>query len=78
MLLPAMGYGTQQVKDLETTIARAAEHGVEAVAIGTPIDLARLIRIPIPATRVSYSIALKGVTLDELLEPVLAVAGKAG
>ena len=69
--LPALGYGDKQVKDLEATIARAAEGGVEAVAIGTPIDLARLVRIPIPATRVSYSIAFKGVTLDELLAPVL-------
>jgi len=76
--LPALGYGDRQVKDLEATIARAAEHGVEAVAIGTPIDLARLIRIPVPATRVSYSIALQGITLDELLAPILkgAAAGK--
>jgi len=75
--LPALGYGDKQVKDLEATIARAAEGGVEAVAIGTPIDLARLVRIPIPATRVSYSIALKGVTLDQLLTPILGVAAKA-
>jgi predicted GTPase len=69
--LPALGYGEGQIRDLEATIASAAEHGVEAVAIGTPIDLARLVRIPIPATRVSYEIALKGVTLGELLAPVL-------
>jgi predicted GTPase len=75
--LPALGYGEKQIKDLEATIARAAEGGVEAVAIGTPIDLARLIRIPIPATRVSYSIALKGVTLDQLLTPILGAAAKA-
>ncbi|HTT68293.1 MAG TPA: GTP-binding protein [Gemmatimonadales bacterium] len=75
--LPALGYGDKQVKDLEATIARAAEGGVEAVAIGTPIDLARLVRIPIPSTRVSYSIALKGVTLDQLLTPVLGAAAKA-
>jgi len=74
--LPALGYGDKQVKDLEATIARAAEGGVEAVAIGTPIDLARLVRIPIPATRVSYSIALKGYTLEQLLAPVLGSAGK--
>lgn len=69
--LPALGYGDAEIRDLEATIARAAEHGVEAVAIGTPIDLARLIRIPIPSTRVSYEIALKDVTLEELLAPVL-------
>jgi predicted GTPase len=72
--LPALGYGNVQIKDLETTIARAAEHGVEAVAIGTPIDLARLVRIPIPSTRVSYDIALKDATLDELLAGVLKAA----
>jgi len=75
-VLPALGYGDRQVKDLEATIARAAERGVEAVAIGTPIDLARLIRIPVPATRVSYSIALKGTTLDELLAPVVGAAAR--
>ncbi len=69
--LPALGYGDAQIKDLETTIARAAEHGVEAVAIGTPIDLARLNKIPIPATRVSSEIAFKNVTLEELLAPVM-------
>ncbi|MGA2382911.1 MAG: GTP-binding protein [Gemmatimonadales bacterium] len=72
--LPALGYGDAEIRDLEATIARAAEHGVEAVAIGTPIDLARLIRIPIPATRVSYEIALKDVTLEELLAPLLKTA----
>ena len=46
--------------------------GVEAVAIGTPIDLAKLVRIPVPQTRVSYEIALQGgVTLADLLGPVL-------
>ncbi len=70
--LPALGYGDRQVKDLEATVARAAAQGVEAVAIGTPIDLGRLIRIPLPATRVSYSIAFKDVGLDDLLAPVLA------
>jgi predicted GTPase len=75
--LPALGYGDKQVKDLEATIARAAEGGVEAVAIGTPIDLARLIKIPIPYTRVSYSIALKNYSLDQLLGPLLASGAKA-
>ena len=37
LALPALGYGDKEVRDLEATIARAAEGGVEAVAIGTPI-----------------------------------------
>jgi predicted GTPase len=72
-LLPAMGYGEQQVRDLEATIARASSDGVEAVAIGTPIDLARLVRIPVPYTRVRYELEMRGgPSLEEVLAPVLA------
>lgn len=75
-ILPAMGYGEQQVRDLQRTLERAATFGVEAVAIGTPIDLGRLVRIPLPCTRVRYELRLlAGVTMDELLEPVLERAG---
>lgn len=71
-LLPAMGYGDQQVRDLEATIARAAAGGVEAVAIGTPIDLSRLVRIPIPWTRVRYELEVRGApTLRDILAPLL-------
>ena len=70
--LPALGYGDKQIRDLEATIARGVADGVEAIAIGTPIDLAKLVRIPVPHTRVSYEIALQGgVTLADLLAPVL-------
>jgi predicted GTPase len=53
MVLPAMGYGEQQLKDLEATI-----HNTEcdAVVIGTPIDLSRIIQIEKPATRVYYNL----------------------
>lgn len=69
--LPALGYGDQQLRDLEATIRRACEGGVEAVAVGTPIDLASLVHIPVPVTRVRYEIALRNITLEELLAPVL-------
>jgi len=52
-LLPAMGYGEQQMKDLEKTI-NAVE--CDAVVIGTPIDLRRIIKINKPAVRVSYDL----------------------
>ncbi|HEY5536215.1 MAG TPA: cyclic 2,3-diphosphoglycerate synthase [Ignavibacteria bacterium] len=52
-LLPAMGYGNQQIKDLETTINRVP---CDAVLIGTPIDLRRLIKIKKPAPRVVYNL----------------------
>jgi predicted GTPase len=71
-LLPAMGYGEQQVRDLEATVAAAAAGGVEAVAIGTPIDLAKLITIPVPATRVRYDLEILGkIHLRDILHPVL-------
>lgn len=72
VLLPAMGYGEAQVRDLEATLAKAAEGGVEAVAIGTPIDLAQLVKIPVPSTRVRYELQVLGrPTLEEVLAPVL-------
>jgi len=53
VLLPAMGYGDQQIKDLETTINRTK---CDSVIVATPIDLSRLIRIKHPVTRVNYSL----------------------
>jgi predicted GTPase len=50
-LLPAMGYGERQLRDLEATINRTP---CDAVVIGTPIDLSRIIRIKKPNTRVLY------------------------
>jgi len=71
-LLPAMGYGDAQVRDLEETLARAAANGVEAVAVGTPIDLARLVTIPMPHTRVRYELRVLGTpTLEAVLEPIV-------
>jgi len=52
-LLPAMGYGTQQIKDLETTINRVP---CDTVIIGTPIDLRRLIKIKHKSVRVTYKL----------------------
>ncbi len=52
-LLPAMGYGAEQLKDLETTINNT---DCDTVVIGTPIDLNRLINIKKPNTRVYYDL----------------------
>jgi predicted GTPase len=60
-LLPAMGYGDKQVKDLETTINRTK---CDLVLIATPIDLSRLVKINKPTARVYYS-------LQEIGEPNL-------
>jgi predicted GTPase len=60
-LLPAMGYGEQQLKDLETTINNT---DCDSVIIGTPIDLSRIINIKKPCTRVHYD--LKEVTTPNM------------
>jgi len=52
-LLPAMGYGDKQVADLEKTIAGTE---CDAVVIGTPIDLRRIIKIDKPSYRVKYEL----------------------
>jgi predicted GTPase len=52
-VLPAMGYGEQQLKDMETTINKTE---CDAVVIGTPIDLNRIIKINKPNTRVYYNL----------------------
>ncbi len=68
-LLPAMGYGVRQVKDLETTINRVP---CDAVIIGTPIDLSRLIRIRKPTVRVRYELQEIGKPdLRDVLKPFL-------
>jgi predicted GTPase len=53
VLLPAMGYGDKQVKDLETTINKVP---CDAVIIGTPIDLRRIVKIKKPCARISYEL----------------------
>jgi predicted GTPase len=69
-LLPAMGYSEEQINDLEQTINAA---DCDAVVIGTPIDLTRIITINKPATRVRYGIKEIGdATLDEVVEEFLA------
>ena len=75
-ILPAMGYGEQQIADLEATLVRAVEEGgVEAVAVGTPIALDRLVDIPVASTRCRYELEIrKGPTLPVLLAPVIKEA----
>ncbi len=65
-LLPAMGYGDQQLKDLEATINKS---DADLVIIGTPIDLRKIIKIDKPALRVYYE-------LQEIGKPDLSDALK--
>ena len=65
-ILPAMGYGRQQMRDLEETINRS---DVDLVIIGTPIDLNRVIEINKPTQRVRYELQEIGQpTLEDILK----------
>lgn len=69
-VLPAMGYGDAQIKELEKTINNAE---VDLVIIGTPIDLARLMKINKPTQRVRYELQIIGQpTLEDLLKEKFA------
>ncbi len=61
-VLPAMGYGEAQIRELEQTIRNAP---VDLVLIGTPIDLRRVLTLDKPAQRVRYE-------LQEIGQPTLA------
>ncbi len=52
-LLPAMGYGAAQVRDLEETIRRVP---CDLVIIGTPIDFRRVVKLDKEAVRVTYEL----------------------
>ena len=56
-VLPAMGYGAEQVRDLEATIRAAVDAGeCDAVVSGTPIDLTRVLSVPAPLVRARYEL----------------------
>jgi len=61
-LLPAMGYGDEQIRELESTLDRVP---CDVVVVGTPIDLSRLVKIRNPVVRVRYE-------LQEIGRPDLA------
>jgi len=65
-ILPAMGYGEAQMRDLEATIAAA---DVDLVIVGTPIDLTRVIKLDKPYQRVRYELQEIGQpTLEDILK----------
>jgi len=72
-LLPAMGYGAQQVAELEETIRRS---NAEMVIVATPIDLRRLMTIEQPVQRVRYELQVIGApTLADVLRDRLGPFG---
>ena len=69
-LLPAMGYGDQQMRDLEQTIERTP---ADVVLVATPIDLRRVIKIAKPALRVSYE--LQEIGRPDLEDALRSITG---
>ena len=63
-VLPALGYGDEEIADLQATIRRVP---CDAVVIGTPIDLTRILAVEQPTVRVAYEFAERGERLDEVL-----------
>jgi predicted GTPase len=53
-ILPAMGYGKPQMRDLKETVAKVP---ADLIVVGTPIDLRRVIEFNKPAVRVRYELA---------------------
>ncbi len=69
-VLPALGYGEEQLEDLERTINSV---DCDAVVVGTPIDLSRVVKIDRPVVRASYGYADAGdVALADLVLARLA------
>ncbi len=71
ILLPAMGYGREQISDLEKTINATP---CDLVVIGTPIDLNRIVKITKPTVTVTYE--LQELGLPNLHEILKEFAGK--
>ena len=68
-VLPAMGYGDKQMRELEETINAS---DCETVIIGTPIDLGRLLSIKKPTVRIKYELDEQGpLKLETILEEFL-------
>ncbi len=68
-VLPAMGYGQKQMRELEETINSA---DCDTVIIGTPIDLGRLLSIEKPTVRVTYELEEQGhPSLEEIIDNFL-------
>jgi predicted GTPase len=73
-VLPAMGYGEEQVRELAETI-RATP--ADVVVIGTPVDLAKLVHLDKASVRVRYELEELGLpNLASVLDPFVEAAGE--
>ncbi len=69
-VIPAMGYGHEQMRDLEVSINNTP---CDLVVVGTPIDLTRILKVKHPMERVRYELQVIGrPTVREILEDRIA------
>jgi predicted GTPase len=68
-LLPAMGYGEAQIRELESTINASP---ADVLLVATPIDLTRLVNVRMPAVRATYRLEEVG---EHAIEEALAEKG---
>ncbi len=68
-VLPSTGYTPEQLRDLEETVRRAP---ADAVVLGTPADILRLIKIDKPVVKVSWELkVVEGPTIKDLIDEFL-------
>ncbi len=68
-LVPAMGYGAEQMHELEQTLNAV---DADLVLSATPIDLTRVLKLDKPITRVRYELVqVGGKPLEELVAPLI-------
>ncbi len=65
-----MGYGAEQIAELEETIRRTP---CEVVVVGTPIDLTSVLKIDKPAVRVRYELVLDDPTLEQMVMKAVGI-----
>jgi predicted GTPase len=72
-LVPAMGYGAAQIRELEATLNAV---DADLVLSATPINLNRLLKLNKPITRVRYELdPVDGTGFADMLAPIIRVAG---
>jgi predicted GTPase len=75
-VLPALGYSEKQIAELNETVSRTP---CDAVVIGTPVDLRKLMKINKPTVRVKYELKVLGpISLEQILDNFLSKVHKHG
>lgn len=74
--LPALGYGAEQIRELEATIRNVP---CDLVLVGTPVDLRRLLRVDRPMVRVAYELADLGTPgLKDIVQTFISRLSRQG